>query len=119
MTKTPVDYVARAKAALDLLNKESSWFAHNRAESEEEGYNSEEDLGGRFLVVLSDNDAEAKDFTVFYKTLGTLNEVTRELSVLLENEMWLYAVFDLEIQVRLEIDDVTISFKESLPVAPV
>ena len=60
MTESTIDYMARAKAALKLLDKESSWFRDNRSESEAEGWPGDEDLGGRFLLVMSDKDAESK-----------------------------------------------------------
>ena len=112
MSEATIDYTARAKRALALLSEESSWFASNRADSEEEGFNSDEDLGGRFLLVTSDRDAEASTFMVFYKTVGTHDELAGEIEALLQNDMWVYAIFDLETQQKLEINSVTISFKE-------
>ena len=112
MSEATIDYVARAKRALELLDEKSSWFANSRADSEEEGFNSDEDLGGKFLLVLTDGDAEASTFSVFYKTMGTYGDLVGELEDLLGNDMWVYAIFDLETQQKLKIDNVSVSFKE-------
>lgn len=97
------DYVWRGKKALELLCTESAWFTERLAACHDEGYSGDEDLGGRFLMVFSDGDAEASEFNVAYKTVGTDKEIWEECSELVYGEWYIHSLFDLEAQQKLAL----------------